>query len=593
MKDVFVEIPFAQVEFATETGELTIQQKTKIISDSMDLDIISVDTNRDVGQDDCPTFSITLIYRPDWYERVGPNDLVQITLGRGKRKSPVMYGMVDTIYKSWSFVDLKPTRTITISGRGFNKAFIQFGIGAVQEVNFNFQSVGFFEGQDQGFSKTTPAQLIKTVFEYYFEKGINLEFANGKNLKDYVNAIFLEDPEEEVTLGDTMGYYSYQGGLWDYIKELRNAPFYEVFWEVVNDKPTFIVRPTPFNPENWTELKMTQVDDRDIIDENLGRTDLETYTVYAVKGESIVSNLDNVFGLPIWYEPFYEKYGLRRLEVQSKYMKAGEIPNNEHMVYDEVQMGSGSGGSLAYPVPSKYKITSKFGPRKKVTKQDSGYHKGLDFGAPRGTEIYCAEDGIIKLVTFDKWRGHYVDVQHDNGLVTRYQHCNVRPPLPIGTRVKRGQVIAQVGSTGDSTGPHLHYEVHVNGKAVDPAPYIKGQGSSNGNKGTNSSPYEAPIRSVDWNINKNEDFDSENKQWEDSLEQFLNEDTKDNIDMLELFEKNKNLFNNPITDALFDSLSEKELKEILSIKVGLEKDKNEAKDFSTINVSEKTIDLFN
>lgn len=577
MKDVFVEAPFAQVEFATEMGELTIYQKNKIISNNMDLDIISIDTTRDVGQDDCPTFSIVLVFKEDWYEQIGANDFVQITLGRGKEKSKVMYGLVDNVYKTWSFIDLKPTRSITISGRGFNKAFLQFGIGAVQEVNFNFQAVGFYEGQDEGYSQTTPARLIKTVFEYYLEKGIDMTFANDKNLKDYINTIFQENPEEEVTLGNTMGYYNYQGGLWDYIKELRNAPFYEVFWEIIDNKLTFIVRPTPFNPENWRNLLMTQVDDRDVIDENLGRTDLETYTVYAVKGESIVSNLDNIFGLPIWYEPFYKKYGLRRLEVQSKYTRFEELPVSENMVFGEAQMGSGAGGDLAYPVDSKHKITSKFGWRS----FDKAFHKGTDFGAPKGSPIYAAEAGKIKYIGFDQYRGHYVDIQHYNGLVTRYQHCVSRPPLPVGTEVKRGQVIAQVGSTGVSTGPHLHFEVHENNKPVDPEKYIHGGSGKSGAKGKGIShpKYDAPIRSIEWNINENKEHDDKLQEIKNYDEEYLN-DAKDSLPSNPLVDAG--LLEDPIMDSLRDTVGDM-----------TKAKQEEANRFDTINVSDKTIDLFN
>lgn len=592
MKDVFVETPFAQVEFATETGGLTIYQKNEITSDKMDFDILSIDTSRDVGGDDCPTFSITLAFKKEWYERVGANDLVTIKLGRGKDKWTVMYGMIDTIYKTMSYVDLKPTRTITISGRGFNKALIQFGIGAVQEINFSFQSVGFFEGQSEGISETTPARLIKTVFEYYLDNGINSNFANGKSFKDMIGTIFQENPEEDVTLGNVMGYYDYQGGLWDYIKELRNAPFYEAFWEIIDDKPTFFVRPTPFNPDNWTKLLMTQLDDRDIIDENLGRTDLETYSVYAVKGESVVSNLENIFGSPIWYEPFYEKYGLRRLQVQSKYQRFAE-QMEENTDFSEVHIGSGVGGKLAYPVGSAFGITSGYGYRNNPTGSGRQFHYGLDFGASSDSDIYAAADGIVKNIAFDGDRGHYIDIDHENGMMTRYQHCIRRPSQKQGSKVKRGQVIANVGSSGDSTGAHLHFEVHVNGKTVDPTSYIKGD-KAYGNKGGAGPYYDAPIRSINWDVNENT-----SKEYLDKLVEAKRDEDKEKLqEKIDIKENIKNskeelnsdslAFNKGMNDFLdfADNRNKEQAEE-------LKKTQEIANDVDLEEVSDKTIDLFN
>ena len=572
----------------------------------MDLDIISIETKRDVGKDDCPTFSITLIYRDDWYKKIGANDFLEITMGRGKKSGPVLFGMVDTISRGVSFVELKPERSITISGRGFNKAIMQFGIGAVQEVDFSFQFVGFFEGQGQGFSQTTPAQLIKTAYEYYADKGIDIKFANGKSWKEYVKRIYLENSEEEdLTLGNTMGYYSYQGGLWEYLKELRNAPFYEMFYEIIDGKLTFIVRPTPFNPDDWKNLRMFKVDERDVIDDQVGRTDLETYTVYAVKGESIVSGLDNVFGLPIWYEPFYGKYGLRRLEVQSKYTRGGEAPNPQTLVYGEVQMGGGAGGDLAYPTPTKHGITSYFGPRKKVTSADSGNHKGIDIGAPRGTPIYAAADGIVKLVTQDRWRGHYIEVDHGNGMVTRYQHCNTRPNAPVGSQVKRGQVIAQVGSSGDSTGPHLHFEVLINGKAVNPLPYVGGN-KGGGNKGGSGYYPDAPIRSVDWNVNEgtsNKDEDRQ-KKIDKYIESYMQEGKTEalggvNSKVMEEALKWATTIGSAVMPG-FESLTknpEELLKKYLEAHPEVVERQTNVDHYNatetTVSVSQKTIDLFN
>ena len=98
-------------------------------------------------------------------------------------------------------------------------------------------------------------------------------------------------------------------------------------------------------------------------------------------------------------------------------------------------------------------------------------HEGIDVSAPMGAEIEAPAAGIVTKVDWVEGYGNMLTVDHGYGLVTRYAHCS-KILVVRGQRVKRGQKIALVGSTGLSTGPHLHYEVWVNGKPVNPAKYV-------------------------------------------------------------------------------------------------------------------------
>src|SRR5690606_28788345 len=89
--------------------------------------------------------------------------------------------------------------------------------------------------------------------------------------------------------------------------------------------------------------------------------------------------------------------------------------------------------------------------------------------APRGTPIYAAGDGTVTRANYFGSYGNYVSIRHANGYITAYAHMNgFARGIKAGTRVRQGQVIGYVGTTGRSTGPHLHYEVHVNGKKMNP-----------------------------------------------------------------------------------------------------------------------------
>lgn len=115
------------------------------------------------------------------------------------------------------------------------------------------------------------------------------------------------------------------------------------------------------------------------------------------------------------------------------------------------------------------RMSSGYGARKHPVLGYNRMHKGVDFAAPRGTPIYAAGDGVVVRANWFSSFGNYVKIRHGNGYETAYAHMNgFAKGIKAGTRVKQGQTIGYVGTTGRSTGPHLHYEIHANGQAVNP-----------------------------------------------------------------------------------------------------------------------------
>lgn len=127
--------------------------------------------------------------------------------------------------------------------------------------------------------------------------------------------------------------------------------------------------------------------------------------------------------------------------------------------------------------PVKGRITSKFGYRTSPFSGVREYHKGIDIAAAEGTSIKAAADGVITFSGRKGLLGNLITIDHGNGIVTRYGHIS-RFVKKRGQRVKKGDTIARVGDTGRSTGPHLHYEVRISGKAVDPKKYMRFRGKS-------------------------------------------------------------------------------------------------------------------
>ncbi|MCR5544370.1 MAG: peptidoglycan DD-metalloendopeptidase family protein [Eubacterium sp.] len=129
------------------------------------------------------------------------------------------------------------------------------------------------------------------------------------------------------------------------------------------------------------------------------------------------------------------------------------------------------GGQFTWPLPGYYSMGSGFGPRVAPTAGASTFHKGVDIGCPQGTPIVSAADGVVSYAGYFGGGGNAIIVDHGGGLSTVYMHMSAFA-VGAGTNVSAGTVIGYAGSTGVSTGPHLHFAVRVNGAYVDPMGYL-------------------------------------------------------------------------------------------------------------------------
>ena len=121
------------------------------------------------------------------------------------------------------------------------------------------------------------------------------------------------------------------------------------------------------------------------------------------------------------------------------------------------------------PLKARPRLSSPFGKRRHPILQYEIFHKGVDLAVPKNTPVMAAADGTVELIGRKGSYGKYIRLGHKGGYQTAYAHLNgYRQDLKVGSKVKRGEVIAYVGTTGRSTGPHLHFEVIKNGKVVNP-----------------------------------------------------------------------------------------------------------------------------
>lgn len=141
---------------------------------------------------------------------------------------------------------------------------------------------------------------------------------------------------------------------------------------------------------------------------------------------------------------------------------------------DAVNVG-GAAGAISIPSIqpiANFTFTSAFGVRSDPFRGAAAMHAGIDLASPTGTPIYATADGVVDRAEWFGGYGNMVEIDHGKGIATRYGHMS-RISARDGQRVKRGDLIGYVGSTGRSTGSHLHYEVRIDGRAVNPLPFLQ------------------------------------------------------------------------------------------------------------------------
>ena len=140
--------------------------------------------------------------------------------------------------------------------------------------------------------------------------------------------------------------------------------------------------------------------------------------------------------------------------------------------------------TMGVSIPSRAPLaasttTSSYGMREHPVLGGMKAHKGIDLAAPTGTPVYATADGTVERADWFSSYGLYVAIEHGSDLETRYAHMS-RLAVAAGQHVRKGEIIGYVGTTGRSTGPHLHYEVRVGGTAVNPIPYMAETRASGG-----------------------------------------------------------------------------------------------------------------
>ncbi len=161
----------------------------------------------------------------------------------------------------------------------------------------------------------------------------------------------------------------------------------------------------------------------------------------------------------------------KKEEEERRRQEQEQAANQENNSPEDSGSGDIQSDGFIWPCPSSSRITSDFGYRDQPTEGASTYHKGIDIGAGTGSEIVAAAGGSVVTAAYSVSAGNYIMLYHGNGIYTVYMHCS-KLLVSAGNEISQGDTIALVGSTGVSTGSHLHFGVSVNGTYMDPLNYV-------------------------------------------------------------------------------------------------------------------------
>ena len=371
------------------------------------------------------------------------------------------------------------------------------GFSTVQEIKFDEQ-IDILKGQENGrFASVT------FIYDIMAKDYINWNFDYGYSFPDTVHM-------ENYDVENGVAKFNAEKDNMTYPVEVTRSPFNKQFFrpihrKVLSDEENLI----DYDPGSYLGARQSILEDISGLRMHItvpGRTDAEVgsliYFRYPKVGEGIEKEDEDTRWDPflsgIWMiTAIHHKMTPIRhtmiLEIAkdsfaTAFQTVERAPNPNAAADDPEQPNTGEApaepaqvnkAGWSHPTNSAGKLTSKIGPRTPPGGIGSGQHQGIDIGIPTGSAIYAARAGKVVAAGWQdpsnkkKGYGLRVTIQHDGGFETRYGHAKEGSLLvKVGDTVKAGQPIMQANNTGSSTGPHLHFEIRLNGKALNPLPYI-------------------------------------------------------------------------------------------------------------------------
>lgn len=248
------------------------------------------------------------------------------------------------------------------------------------------------------------------------------------------------------------------------------------------NKAAFMEKLVLYDKEQWTEYqnvrKLVQLCERqlelekEILDQTRENVELEQNTIelFMQQKEQDLLAYENDINNQAQAIAEYEAM-IKEQDEEIKALEAAIAEEKKRLIASNGVVLTYDGGTFKFPIASYTRVSSEYGNRYHPILHVNQFHNGVDLAAPKGTAIYAAYDGIVVAATYSPTMGNYVMIDHGNDLYTIYMHASSLK-VKKGDVVIRGDTIALVGSTGRSTGNHLHFSVRRDGAYVSPWEYI-------------------------------------------------------------------------------------------------------------------------
>ena len=329
-------------------------------------------------------------------------------------------------------------------------------------------------------AKNNKAEAVK--YKSYIDQQMNIVYEEVTTINELISSLDskVKDKEAEIKAAKTernkqlenfkqVMLLTYEGGNASYIEMVLSAEnFYDFLTRVERVSSLMDYCNTVMEEMKTLENKLsiakidleTSLNAQLEYKEELILREAELETLQA-ENETYLKNLEkDISG----YQSTYNSYAAEEKKIDAeieKYLK--ELQEKENSAY--------VGGEFIWPVPRSWsRISSPYGWRTLNGKRE--HHNGIDIPASKGTKIYASNGGKVITATWHYSYGNYVIIDHGGGKATLYAHAS-KLNCKVGDKVKQGDVIAYVGTTGHSTGNHLHFEVRINGAKQNPLNYVK------------------------------------------------------------------------------------------------------------------------
>ncbi|MBQ2377674.1 MAG: peptidoglycan DD-metalloendopeptidase family protein [Clostridia bacterium] len=329
-------------------------------------------------------------------------------------------------------------------------------------------------------AKNNKAEAVK--YKSYIDQQMNIVYEEVTTINELISSLDskVKDKEAEIKAAKTernkqlenfkqVMLLTYEGGNASYIEMVLSAEnFYDFLTRVERVSSLMDYCNTVMEEMKTLENKLSiaKIDLETSLNAQLEykeelilrEAELETLQV---ENETYLKNLEkDISGYQSTYNSYAEEEKKIDAEIE-KYLK--ELQEKENSAY--------VGGEFIWPVPRSWsRISSPYGWRTLNGKRE--HHNGIDIPASKGTKIYASNGGKVITATWHYSYGNYVIIDHGGGKATLYAHAS-KLNCKVGDKVKQGDVIAYVGTTGHSTGNHLHFEVRINGAKQNPLNYVK------------------------------------------------------------------------------------------------------------------------